>query len=59
MVASNRSVPFCSRVVSGGASNLVADETFVVLDVFCPLDWSEIDLVNIHCHRISRVFSGS
>ena len=59
LVALNRSSPFCSRMVSSGAPNLVADETFVVLDVFCPLDRSEVDLVDMHCHWIPRVFSGS
>ena len=59
LVALDRGMSFCSRVISGGASNLVADETFVVLDVFCPLYWSEVDLVDVHHHRILRVFSGS
>ena len=45
-----------SRVVSCGTTNLVVDETFVVLDVFCPLDWGEIDSVNVPCYQVPRVF---
>ena len=48
-----------SRMASSGAPNLVADETSVVPDVFCPLDQGEVDLVDIHCHWIPRAFSGS
>ena len=47
------------RVVSCGAPNFVANKTFVISDVFCPLDWGKIDPVNVHCHRIPRVLSGS
>ena len=43
-------------VVSGGASYFVADETFVVSDVFCPLDWCEVYLVDVHCHGVSSTF---
>ena len=43
------------RVVPSGASYSVADETFVVLDVFGALGGGEVDSVYIHCHR---VFSG-
>ena len=46
---------FDSRMVPSQASYLVADETFVVSDVFGALGGGEIDSVHVHCHR---VFSG-
>ena len=42
----------CSRVISGGAPYSVADETFVVSDVFGALGGGEVDSVYVHCHGI-------
>ena len=50
---------FSSRMVLSGTSDFVADETFVVLEVFCPLGQGKIDSVHIHSHRIPRGLSGS
>ena len=47
-----------SRVVPGETSNLVADETFVVSQVFCLLYQGQIDLVNIHGIGVPRGFLG-
>ena len=41
-----------------GTADSVADETFVVLNVFCLLDWSEVYLIDVHCHWIPRSFPG-
>ena len=59
LVAFDGCASFGSRMVLSGASDFVADEAFVVLDVFCPLDRDQVDPVNVHSHRIPRVFSGS
>ena len=59
LVAFDGCASFSSRMIPGGASDFVADETFVILDVFCPLDQGKVDPVDVHSHRIPRVFSGS
>ena len=51
--------PFRSRMVPGGTFDSVADETFIVLDVFGSLDQGEIDPVDVHGHRIPGIFPGS
>ena len=40
--------PTSPWVVSRRTSDFVADETFVVSNVFCPLDQGEVDSVDIH-----------
>ena len=40
------------RVISGGTSHLMADEAFVVSDVFGALGGGEVDLIYVHCHGI-------
>ena len=45
-----------SRVILCGTSYFVADETFIVSDVFCLLDWGKVDLIYIHGHGIFGVF---
>ena len=49
----------CSRVVPGGASYFVTDETFVVSDVFGALGGGEIDPVHVHCHGVFGGLFGS
>ena len=48
-----------SRVVSGGASHSVADETFVVLNVLGALGRGEIDSIHVHCHGVFCDLFGS
>ena len=48
-----------SQMVSSGASHFVANETFVVLDVFSMLGGGEIDPIYVHCHRVLSVFLGA
>ena len=49
----------CSQVVSGGTPYSVADETFVVSDMFGALGGGEVDSVYIHCHGIFGGLFGS
>ena len=49
---------FGSQVVPSGAFHFMADETFVVLDVFGVLGGGEVDSIHIHCHRVSSGFFG-
>ena len=42
----------CSRVISGRAPYSVANETFVVSDMFGALGGGEVDSVYVHCHGI-------
>ena len=46
-------------MISGGTPDLVADEAFVVLDMFCPLFQREVDSVNVHRHGVFGGFSMS
>ena len=48
-----------SRMISSGASYFVANETFVVSDVFGSLGGCEVNAVYVHCHRIFGGFPGS
>ena len=50
---------FCSRMVPGGASYSVTNETFVVPNVFGALGGGEVDSVYVHCHGISSGLFGS
>ena len=49
---------FGSWVVPSGASHFMADETFVVSDVFGALGGGEVDSIHIHCHRVLSSFFG-
>ena len=53
------SLIFCSRMVPSGTSYSVADETFVVSDVFGALGGGEVDSVYVHCHGVFGRPSGS
>ena len=46
-------------MVPSGASYFVADETFVVSDVFGALGGGEVDSVYVHCHRVFGGLFGS
>ena len=42
----------CPRVIPSGTSYSVANETFVVSDVFGALGGGEVDSVYVHCHGV-------
>ena len=50
------SVPW---MVPGGTSYFVANEAFVVSDMFSALGGGEIDSVHVHSHRVFRSLFGS
>ena len=58
-VRSIGSLIFCSQMIPSGASYSVADETFVVSDVFGALGGGEVDSVYVHCHGVSVGLFGS
>ena len=58
-VGSVGSFVFYSRMIPGGTSYSVTDETFVVSDVFGALSGGEIDSVHVHRHGIFGGFFGS
>ena len=55
-VGSVGSLVFCSRMIPGGTSYSMTNETFVVSNVFGALGGGEVDSVYVHCHGI---FGGS
>ena len=55
-VGSVGSLISCSRVVSSGTSYFVADETFVVSDMFGAVGGGEVDTVYVNCHGVFGLF---
>ena len=58
-VSSVGSLISCSQMVPSGASYSVADETFVVSDVFGVLGGGEVGSVYVHCHGVFGGLFGS
>ena len=58
-VRSVRGFVFHPWVVSGGTPYTVANETFVVSDMFGALGGGEVDSVYVHCHGVSSGLFGS
>ena len=46
-------------MIPSGTSHFVADEAFIVSDVFSTLGGGEVDSVYIHCHGVSSNLFGS